>query len=377
MNAKEKIIITCLPGTAEVLEKEIKALGFPIGEKKDKSIETEGTLTDTYLLNYALRTANRVLYRVFTTGATHPDHLYKKARNYPWENIIYKGSYLSIDSFVQNKFIKDTRFANLRLKDAIADRFMEMYRQRPDSGPRKDDIVLFMYWFGKQADIYLDTSGETLTRHGYRIETTGAPMQETLAAAIIDSTKWNRDSHFINPMCGSGTLAIEAAMMALNKYPGELRKAYCFQKTRNYDRLAYENVKAKYGGGNKRELPFKIIATDADRKAVEAAVKNAKRAGVDHLISFKVCDFKDTFIPSGEGVVILNPEYGERLGAGKDLEAQYRQIGDFFKQKCTGKTGYIFTGNLDAAKRIGLRTSRRQIFYNGRIECRLLEYEIF
>lgn len=373
----QKIVITCAPGLADILEKEVRNQGFAVTNKKHKSVETEGTLKDTYLLNYTLRTANRVLYHLFTTGATHPDHLYKKARNYPWENLLYKGSYLSIDSFVKNPFVKDTRFANLRLKDAIADRFMELYRQRPDSGPKKDDIVLFLYWFEKQAEIYLDTSGETLSKHGYREESTGAPMQENLAAAVIESTRWDKNSHFVNPMCGSGTLAIEAALMATGKYPGELGRSYCFQKTANFDRLAFENIKAEYGGKLVRELPFKIIATDIDRRVVESAISNAKKARVDHLISFKVCDFKDTFIPSGDGVVVLNPEYGERLGADKDLEAQYKEIGDFFKQKCTGKTGYIFTGNLSATKRVGLKTASRQIFFNGRIECRLLEYELF
>ncbi len=373
----QKIVITCAPGLTDVLEKEVTRLGFAVRNKKDKSLETEGTLKDTYLLNYTLRTANRVLYHLFTTGATHPDHLYKKARNYPWENLLYRGSYLSIDSFVKNHFVKDTRFANLRLKDAIADRFMDLYRQRPDSGPKKDDIVLFLYWFEKQAEIYLDTSGETLTKRGYRQETTGAPMQENLAAALIESSRWDKNSHFINPMCGSGTLAIEAALLATGRYPGELKRHYCFQKTVNFDRLAFENIKAKYSGGVARELPFKIIATDIDRKAVEAAMTNAKKARVDHLISFKVCDFRDTFIPSGNGVVMVNPEYGERLGMDKDLEAQYQDIGDFFKQKCPGKTGYVFTGNLQAAKRVGLKTASRQIFFNGRLECRLLEYELF
>jgi len=377
MSEKNKITITCAPGLADILEMELEQFGFKSIEKKEKSVSVSGTLADCYLLNYVLRTANRVLFKLFQTGATHPDHLYKKAKSYPWEYILYKGSYISIDSFVQNKFIRDSRFANVRLKDAIVDRFMELYKTRPDSGPRKDDVVLFLYWFEKEAEIYLDTSGETIARHGYRINTTGAPLQETLAAALIYSSQWDRQSHFINPMCGSGTLAIEAAMMAIGKYPGEISRSYCFQKTGNYNINGYEVIKSKYRSKRIDRLPFRIIATDCDRRAVENAKKNAEKARVDHLIDFKVCDFRATNIPVGNGVVMLNPEYGERLGLEKDLEQHYAEIGDFLKQKCAGKKGFIFTGNLNAAKRVGLRTSSKKIFYNGKIECRLLEYDLF
>ncbi len=377
MNQVEKILVTCGPGLSSQLSDELSSHGFEIIEKKDKSVETKGTIVDCYKLNFVLRTANRVLFKLFQTGATHPDHLYKKAKLYPWENFIYKGSYISIDSFVRNKFIKDTRFANLRLKDAITDRFMDLYRQRPDSGPRKDDIVLFLYWFEKEAEIYLDTSGETIAKHGYRKTTTGAPMQENLAAGIINSTNWDRKSHFINPMCGSGTLAIEAAMMAINKFPGEIHRSYCFQKTSSYNRNDFETIKSTHRSSSIDRLPFKIIATDINRRAVEAAKENAKKAKVDRLIDFRVGDFRQTFIPDGKGIIIVNPEYGERLGSEKDLEQHYTEIGDFFKQKGTGKTGYIFTGNFDAAKKVGLRTSSKKIFFNGKIECRLLEYDLF
>ncbi len=377
MNELEKILITCAPGLSEQLSNELKFHGFEVVDVKNKSVETKGTIVDCYKLNYVLRTANRVLFKLFQTGATHPDHLYKKAKAYPWEDILYKGSYISIDSFVRNNFIKDTRFANLRLKDAIADRFMELYRQRPDSGPKKDDIVLFLYWMEKEAEIYLDTSGETLSKHGYRKTSTGAPMQENLAAALVNSTGWDRGSHFINPMCGSGTLAIEAAMMAINKYPGEVPRSYCFQKTSSYNRNQFETIKSKFRSSSNDRLGFKIIATDINRRAVEAAKENAKKARVDHLIDFRVCDFRQTFIPDGPGIIIVNPEYGERLGTEKDLELHYKEIGDFFKQKGGGKKGFIFTGNLEAAKHVGLRTSSRKIFFNGKIECRLLEYDLF
>ncbi len=377
MDEKTKITITCAPGLTDVLEGELQSFGFQVDEKKYNSVNIQGTLKDCYLLNYVLRTANRVLYKLFQTGATHPDHLYKKAKAYPWEDLIYKGSYISIDSFVRNKFIKDTRFANLRLKDAIADRFMDLYKLRPDSGPRKDDIVLFLYWIEKEAEIYLDTSGETISKHGYRSKTTGAPLQENLAAALIYSSKWDQNSHFINPMCGSGTLAIEAAMMVIKKYPGTIRRNYCFQKTSNYNRNNFQEIESGYRPKSIDKLPFKIIATDYNRIALETAKNNARKAGVDHLIQFQKCDFKLTTVPPGNGVVMLNPEYGERLGSEKDLERHYSEIGDFLKQNCTGKTGYVFTGNLQASKSIGLRTTSKNIFYNGKIECRLLEYEIF
>ena len=225
--------------------------------------------------------------------------------------------------------------------------------------------------------MYLDTSGEPLSRRGYRKMPARAPMQETLAAAVILSTSWRGGGHFINPMCGSGTLGIEAALIGLDKAPGLLRNDFAFMHLRNFRQGEWSALRQEARRKTRKGLGGRMILTDIDPDAVEAAKKNALTAGVEHLIEFGLCDYTQTLVPAEGGLIILNPEYGERLGQIRELERVYKGIGDFFKQHAQGYTGYVFTGNRDLAKKIGLKTRRRFIFYNSQIECRLLEYELY
>jgi putative N6-adenine-specific DNA methylase len=204
-----------------------------------------------------------------------------------------------------------------------------------------------------------------------------APMQETLSAAVVLATGWSGGRNFINPMCGSGTLAIEAALITLGRAPGLLRNNYGFMHLKGFDDSSWKALRRKIRAEAKDQLNGRIIATDISQQAIEAGKKNAMTAGVERFIEFGVCDFSETPVPGGGGMVILNPEYGERMGEIEKLTGIYRGIGDFFKKKCNGYTGYVFTGNLDLAKKVGLRTKRRILFYNGPIECRLLEYDLY
>jgi putative N6-adenine-specific DNA methylase len=324
-----------------------------------------------------------------------------------------------VTSIADNPLITDSRFVNVRVKDAIVDRMRDKCGRRPDSGPDKDKAVVNVYWKNNKADIYLDTSGERLALRGYRKIPLGAPMQETLAAAVILATGWKGERNFINPMCGSGTLAIEAAFIALNRAPGFLRNNYGFMFIKEFPEDYWQELRKQAREKILKKLPAKIIATDIDKTAVTAARNNAQTAGVDHLIEFDVCPYEKTSIPEDGGIIIFNPPYGERMNAvnakqpSKDfrnqrqalalgrkiiprkssdrsdkssqvnakeihaLEAAYQGIGDFFKKTGGGCNGYVFTGNLELIKKIGLRTKRRIIFYNGEIECRLLEYELY
>ncbi len=378
LDIKNKIVVSCSPGLAMAVSNELKELGFEVGKADPKAVVTSGAFCDAMKLNYVLRTANRVFFHIDSFRAIHPNHLYKNAKKIEWENILQPDGYFSIDSFVKNKYIRDTRFANLKLKDAIADRFMEKMDMRPDTGSDKGQAVIFMRWMNEEVELFIDTSGQTLAKHGYRKNPGAAPLMENLAAAMIRESKWDKASHFVNPMCGSGTLAIEAALLAIGKYPGAFRHNYAFQYLRPYQSEAWEDIKK---GIKNHEIPnvldFKIIASDRDSKVIDIAKENAKNAGVDHLIDFQVCDFEDTEIPDGNGVVMFNPAYGERMGELEQLENTYKLIGDFLKQKCHGYLGYIFTGNMELGKKVGLRTKRRIPFFNGKIECRLLEYVLY
>jgi putative N6-adenine-specific DNA methylase len=236
------------------------------------------------------------------------------------------------------------------------------------------------YWKENFCRLYLNTSGQKLSDRGYRKMPHKAPLRESLAAAIIMATGYDGGVPLVCPMCGSGTLAIEAALMASRRAPGLLRSNYGFMHLKYFDRQKWRQMrtdalkKNKTRGGKAISKPVRIIATDIDSDAVEAARKNAMTAGVSHLIDFDICDFAETVIPPEPGIIVMNPEYGMRLGEIEKLKNTYKRIGDFLKQKCAGYTGYIFTGNPVLSKNVGLRTSRRIEFYNGNIECRLLKY---
>ena len=374
---KSRILITCAKGIAPFLREELVLLGFPVLSETIAGIATEGPMDDTLRLNLLIRTGHRVLFLIREFAARDADALYHGVSGIAWEKYIAEDGYVCVTSSVDNPSIRDSRYANVKCKDAIVDRIKEKRGQRPDSGPAKDRVVVNLYWKDDRCSVYFDTSGEPLSRRGYRKIPMSAPMQETLAAAVIQATGWNGSAHFINPMCGSGTLAIEAALIALNRAPGLLRDNYGFMHLKGFNEALWNDLRAQAKKESKKTLDFRIIATDIRREAVEAAKKNAVVAGVEHLIEFAVCDYSGTTLPDGGGIVILNPEYGERMGKIKELESVYKGIGDFFKQKCRGYTGYLFTGNLDLTKKVGLRAKRRIQFFNSGIECRLLEYELY
>jgi len=374
---KNPILITCPKGIPPYLKEEVLSLGFPASSETVSSIETEGTLDDALTLNLFLRTGHRVLYLVSEFRAKSPDELYEGVSRVPWEEYFQKDSYLCITSSVDHPTIRDSRFANLKCKDAIVDRFNQKFGQRPDSGPKRDGVVVHLYWQGRQCRLFLDTSGEALSKRGYRRIPMEAPMQETLAAATLLAAEWKGHGNFVNPMCGSGTLAIEAALIGLGRAPGLLRSNYAFMHLSGFNKSLWEKSRREARSKTKKSIGGKIIATDMNPRAVESARKNAATAGVEQFIEFGVSDFSETPVPEDGGVVILNPPYGERMGEIQELEALYGRIGDFFKKKCQGYMGYIFTGNFALAKKVGLRTKRRLPFYNGEIECRLLEYELY
>jgi putative N6-adenine-specific DNA methylase len=374
---KSRIVITCSKGIEPFLKEEVLSVGLPILSEGIADVETEGTMEDAIKLNLFLRTGHRVLFLIEEFNAKRPDELYNKVSRIRWEDIIPEDGYLCVTSSVETPTIKDSRFANLKCKDAIVDRMKEKSGFRPDSGPKRDRTVIHLYWKDERCQIYVDTSGEPLSRRGYRRIPLRAPMQETLAASVILATGWKGNGNFINPMCGSGTLAIEAAMIALNKAPGLLRNNYGFMHLKGFNESSWNALRKKTRVIAKKSLNGRIIATDISQEAIEAAKKNATTAGVAHLMEFGVCGYSETPIPKGGGVVVLNPEYGERLGEIEKLKEVYKGIGDFFKKKCLGYKGYIFTGNLDLAKKVGLKTKRRIPFFNSNIECRLLEYDLY
>lgn len=376
-HTKSKIIITCNNRLAPYLRQEVEALGYVIKRAFSTGLELEGTINDCIPLNLNLRCASQVLYSIKTFTAENPARLYKELLEISWEELIDFTGYFSVSSTVDNETITTPLFANLKVKDAIVDRIKEKKEIRPNTGSDANKAVIHLYWKENDAEIFIDTSGETLAKHGYRKIPGKAPMLEALAAGTIMATGWDKKSPFVVPMCGSGTLAIEAALLATDKTPGMFRMNYGFMHIIGYDEQVFFEERRKLKEKAKKEIDFRIVATDHSEDAIDISIKNAKTAGVDHLIDFEVCDFADTKVLEAPGIVLFNPEYGERLGVHTKLEATYKRIGDFMKQSCKGYKGYIFTGNPDLAKKIGLRASRRIEFYNGKLDCRLLEYELY
>jgi len=374
---KTRIVITCAKGVPPFLKEEIASLGFPVRSESIAGVETEGTMEEAMRLNLFLRTGQRVLFLLREIKARNADELYTGISRIEWEDYLSPEEYLCVTSAVDNPTIRDSRFANLKCKDAIVDRFKKKTGRRPDSGPEKTGAVVDLYWKGDLCLVYLDTSGEPLYRRGYRKIPLHAPMQETLAAAVIQATGWRGRGNFVNPMCGSGTLAIEAALAAMDMASGLLRKNFGFMHLKRFNRASWDKMLQEAKARVKKSFPGRLVATDIDSKAIQASRQNAAEAGIDHLIEFSASDYAETPIPEGPGVVILNPEYGERMGKIEQLEVVYRGIGDFFKKKCQGYTGYIFTGNLELAKKVGLKAKRRIPFFSSNIECRLLEYDLY
>jgi 23S rRNA G2445 N2-methylase RlmL len=371
------ILITCAKGAAPFLCEEIAALGYPVISPESGSVATEGTIADAMRLNLFVRTGQRVLFLLAEFRARDPDELYRGISAIAWEEYFGGEGYVSVTSHVDHPAVSDSRYVNLKAKDAIVDRIRERLGKRPDSGPARNKSVVSIYWRRDRCSAYIDTSGEPLSKRGYRRIPLKAPMQETLAASVVMAAGWKGTGNFVNPMCGSGTIAIEAALLGLGRPPGLFRTNFGFMHLRGFDSELWNAIRSEAEKRAAKELNGRIIATDVNAAAVDAAVQNARAAEVAHLIEFSVCDFAGTAVPAGGGIVLLNPEYGERMGEVKTLEGTYRSIGDFFKKKCGGYMGYVFTGNLGLAKKVGLRTKRRLTFFNGGIECRLLEYELY
>lgn len=375
---KSKVIITCNKRLSPYLQQEVTDLGYTIVRAFPTGVELTITLNECIKLNLNLRCASQILYEINSFKANSPDELYQALVAMEWEELIDFSGYFSVTSNVDHPTITTPLFANLKVKDAIVDRIKAKKGIRPNSGADANKTVVHLYWKDEEVTVFLDTSGETLAKHGYRKIPGKAPMLEALAASVILATKWDQKSPLVNPMCGSGTLAIEAALIATNRRPGLFRMNYGFMHIMGYDEEVFFAERRILKEQVIKQVDLTIIASDLSEDAVEVSRRNAKTAGVDSLITFQVCDFQETEVPeNGKGVVIFNPEYGERLGVHSKLELTYKRMGDFMKQKCKGYFGYIFTGNPDLAKKIGLKADHKMEFYNGKLDCRLLEYELY
>lgn len=378
--APTTLTVTCGRGCLGALRRELAALGHPgARDFTPTAVGVEGDLREALKLNLWLRSANRVLFEVAAFRVRNPDELYAAASTLPWEEWLAPGAPFHLHGDAEAPGLRDPRFALLRCKDAIADRFVRKTGARPDSQSDPEGAAcIALHWRDGVARLHLDTSGVPLSRRGYRLRPWIAPLRENLAASILLESAWDpAEDAFAGPMCGSGTLAIEAAWMAMRRAPGLHRESYAFQRLRDWPADAWRGL---LDAARRRCLPMPavpIAASDIDPRAVEIARDNAERAGVARHIAFSVRDFRRAEVPRAPGLVAMNPEYGERMGLEERLGPLYEAIGDDLKSRCTGLRAAIISGNPELAKRIGLRPSRRIPMWNGPIECRLLLYELY
>ena len=319
-NTTNKIIITCSNRLSVFLQQEMVELGFTPIRIFKTGVELKGTLTDCIKLNLNLRCASQILFSIYEFNAGNAQELYKAVLAFEWENIIASDGYFSITSNVNNDTINNSLFANVTVKDAIADRFRDKTGKRPNAGPELDKTVIHLYWQESAVEIFIDTSGETLSKHGYRKIPGKAPMLEALAAATLLATKWDRQSPFVNPMCGSSTLAIEAALLATNRRPGLYRTNYAFMHILEYKAEMYQQQRQRLDEIIVTVPELIIIATDISADAINISKINAGAAGVADIIEFAIGDFEATNIPEDKNGIIYGMQFSTKhLHLGFDI----------------------------------------------------------
>jgi len=370
------MIAKTLSGLEQVLAEELKALGASDTRPMNRSVGFKGDKSLLYKANLWSRLAMRILAPLRTFRITKKDDLYREVKDIDWRAYLDPDDTLAVDSFIFNSVFNHSRYASQLVKDAVVDQFRDRYGRRPSVDFESPRVRINLYISGREAILALDSSGESLSRRGYRTEAGEAPLSEVLAAGIIALTGWDAGSSFIDGMCGSGTFVIEAAMKARRMAPGFLQKAFGFMKWKDYEPDLFQRVKREAKGMILPRLPFEIVGSDIEPERVSEARANARRAGVEKDLRLEYIPFKEQTPPLPPGVLVINPPYDKRMPV-EDVASLYGMIGDALKQRYKGYTAFIFTGSAEGVKNVGLRTSKRIILYNGPLECRLLRYEMY
>ncbi len=368
---------TTAKGLEDVLAQELARLGIKVISVEKGGVRFDGNLETCYMANLWLRTAHRVLIHIDDFHCDTPQHLYDGIRSISWREYVNPDMTLAVDCNLRDSDITHSGFAALKTKDAVVDSIRDYYGRRPDVDVQNPDLRINLHIFRNHCTVSLDSSGISLDKRGYRIEAGDAPLRETLAAALVELSGWDGTVPLIDPMCGSGTIPIEAAMIAAGIPPGLKRLSYGFQRWPSYAETIWSKLQkeAKYRPIRRDYNP--ILGFDVSSPLIEKAKNNASRAGVEKYIVFENRDIVDLQPPDQPGIVLFNPPYGVRLGEMEALKKLYKHIGDTLKKRCKGYNAYLFTGNPELAKSVGLKASRRIVLFNGPIECRLLKYELY
>ncbi len=375
MQGTMEITVSTLYGLENVLAEELKMFGAQDIQLQNRSVSFKGNQEMLYAANLTLRTALRVLKPIYKFTAFNEKKLYNSIREVNWADYLDKDDTLAVDSVVNSNFITHSKFAALKTKDAIVDQFRERTGKRPSIDVKNPTLRIHLHISGKNCTVALNSSGTSLHRRGYRLASRQAPLNEVLAAGLILLSGWDAKTDFIDPMCGSGTLLIEAAMLANKMPPGMLRKKFGFETWVDFDAGLWQKVRTKYMG-KVCDGGIKIIGSDKSPLAVKVAKENVQRAGLEKNIDILIKRFEKLIPASPGGVLMFNPPYGERMQHA-DITSFYTMIGDHLKQNFVGFEVWIVSANKAALKHVGLRPSKKYTVFNGGLECRFQKYEMY
>ena len=369
-----ELIAKTFMGLEEVLAQELTQLGANNVKIGRRMVSFTGDKEMMYRANFQLHTAIRILKPIKHFRASSADDVYEAVKNIDWSKYIERGKTFSVDSVVYSEEFRNSRFVTYKVKDAIVDQFRETTGTRPNISISNPDIRLHIHISDDQATLSLDSSGESLHRRGYRQETTEAPLNEVLAAGMILKTGWKGEKDFIDPMCGSGTLLIEAALIARNISPGVFRKEFAFEKWNDFDAELFDNI---YNDDSReREFGHHIYGYDIDMRAVNTALLNVRAAGFLKDITVKEGDFKNFKTPEKPAIMITNPPYGERIST-PNLLGTYKMIGERLKHAFAGNEAWVLSYREECFEQIGLKPSIKIPLFNGSLECEFRKYAIF
>ncbi len=370
-----RFFATCPRGLAGALAEELASFGAKELKAGEAGVEFEGPFELAYTVNLESRLATRILARVAKFDYRNENDIYLGAKNVRWHAHFGVDRTFKVETNSVKAPVKSLDFITLKVKDAIADVFREALGRRPDVSPRTPDVRVHVFLDAKWCTLYLDTSGEPLFKRGRRDNTGEAPLKKNLAAGLLRLAGWTPADPLLDPMCGAGTILIEAAEMALDLAPGRGRP-FGFEKLARFDAPAWEKVKEASAARAQPVAPRQIHGSDLYGRTVDAARANLRDMGLEGVVTLKQVNLLELSAPAPAGLLVTNPPYGVRLGEKEDLAQFYPELGHLLKQKFAGWTAYIFSGDPELPKRIRLSATKRTVLYNGAIECRLYEYRM-
>jgi putative N6-adenine-specific DNA methylase len=370
-----KIIAKTQFGLEEILAGELTKIGAKNIQILNRAVSFEGTLETIYAANYNCRTALHILLPLQEFKFRDKQEFYEHIRNFEWDTLFSPDITLAVDTVMSDTFFTNSHYVSLLCKDAIADYFRFKTKRRPSVDLDNPDIRIHVHIRGHVCSVSLDSSGGSLHRRGYRSKQGMAPISEVLAAGLILLSGWNKKTNLFDPMCGSGTIVTEAAMIAAKIPAGYYRKSFGFEKWNNFDKDLWEKVKTS-ADENICEFDAEIVGSDISESAVSVAAYNLKTAKLHKDVHLTVCDLRDFKFPKEKGIIITNPPYGERIKP-EDIVSLYKALGDVFKRNCPGYQAWVISSHFDALKFVGLKPDKKIKLFNGPLECRFVKFDIF